>query len=147
MEDDGQPVNANGMFNGNRGNEEEEEGEADEYFDDAGDIGYLPADHVSCKFYNMTFLIFIAFDDSSSKCFDQAIDRRTRESRSLTQRERGRSSKGQEGKRRNWCVTLWSLTSTCQNANEIRKNPRQLQHCVQIQIGVCQSTRDPSEAI
>ena len=37
------------MF-GNRGAEEEEgEGEADEYFDDAGDIGYLPADHVSCK--------------------------------------------------------------------------------------------------
>ena len=47
--DDGAPVNANGMFNGNRGAEEEpedgEEGEADEYFDDAGDIGYLPADH------------------------------------------------------------------------------------------------------
>lgn len=48
QEDDGQPVNANGMF-GNRGEDEGEEGEADEYFDDAGDIGYLPADHVSCK--------------------------------------------------------------------------------------------------
>jgi len=72
MEDDGQPVNANGMF-GNRGGEEDDEGEADEYFDDAGDIGYLPADHVSCKnlnFSNMILLILIAFDDSSSKCFD-----------------------------------------------------------------------------
>lgn len=49
--DDGQPVNANGMF-GNRdadGNVDQDEGEADEYFDDAGDIGYLPADHVSFK--------------------------------------------------------------------------------------------------
>lgn len=45
--DDGQPVNANGMFGGNRDIEDgdQEEGEADEYFDDAGDIGYLPADH------------------------------------------------------------------------------------------------------
>ena len=34
------------MF-GNRNNEEEEDEAQDEYFDDAGDIGYLPADHVS----------------------------------------------------------------------------------------------------
>ena len=52
--DDGQPVNANGMFGGgNRDIDEnaqdQDEGEADEYFDDAGDIGYLPADHVSFK--------------------------------------------------------------------------------------------------
>ena len=40
----------NGMF-GNAGGQEGEEGEEqDEYFDDAGDIGYLPADHVSFKF-------------------------------------------------------------------------------------------------
>jgi hypothetical protein len=33
------------MF-GNRGDAEQEEAEnEDEYFDDAGDIGYLPADH------------------------------------------------------------------------------------------------------
>ena len=54
-EDDNEPVNANGMFNGNRGNEDQEEEEEpaeEEYFDDAGDIGYLPADHVSFKFLN-----------------------------------------------------------------------------------------------
>jgi len=50
--DDGE-VNANGMFNGNRGEENEEEEPAEEeYFDDAGDIGYLPADHVSFTFHN-----------------------------------------------------------------------------------------------
>ena len=41
-----------GMFDGNRaggmGDEEPEE-DVDEYFDDAGDIGYLPADHVSFR--------------------------------------------------------------------------------------------------
>jgi len=30
------------MFDGNQ-----EEEDVDEYFDDAGDVGYLPADHVS----------------------------------------------------------------------------------------------------
>ena len=44
--DDGE-VNANGMFNGNRGQEEGQDQDQEEYFDDAGDIGYLPADHVS----------------------------------------------------------------------------------------------------
>ena len=45
--DDGEPVNQNGMF-GQRNEQEEQEPEnEDEYFDDAGDIGYLPADHVS----------------------------------------------------------------------------------------------------
>lgn len=45
--DDGGPVNANGMFNANRmgGEEDQPEEDVDEYFDDAGDIGYLPADH------------------------------------------------------------------------------------------------------
>jgi hypothetical protein len=47
--DDGEPVNANGMF-GNRGAEDDQQADDDEYFDDAGDIGYLPADHVS--YYN-----------------------------------------------------------------------------------------------
>jgi hypothetical protein len=43
--DDGQPVNANGMFGqGNVDEEEDDEGQED-FFDDAGDIGYLPADH------------------------------------------------------------------------------------------------------
>lgn len=48
---DGSQVNANGMFNGARagmGGEEENE-DVEEYFDDAGDVGYLPADHVSTK--------------------------------------------------------------------------------------------------
>ena len=44
--DEGQP----GMF-GNRGGDDDGAGEEnDEYFDDAGDIGYLPADHVSFIF-------------------------------------------------------------------------------------------------
>jgi len=38
--DEGQP----GMF-GNRGDDADAGEENDEYFDDAGDIGYLPADH------------------------------------------------------------------------------------------------------
>ena len=37
------------MFNGNRGNDGEDD-EGEEYFDDAGDVGYLPADHVSYTF-------------------------------------------------------------------------------------------------
>lgn len=37
-----------GMFNG--GQDPDGGDEQDEYFDDAGDIGYLPADHVSFKF-------------------------------------------------------------------------------------------------
>jgi hypothetical protein len=41
--DDGQNYNDGGMNQDIGG--EGEEGEADEYFDDAGDIGYLPADH------------------------------------------------------------------------------------------------------
>lgn len=52
MMDDGEPVNANGMFNADRlgGEPENDEQDNDEYFDDAGDIGYLPADHVSFNF-------------------------------------------------------------------------------------------------
>ena len=53
MGDDEEQVNANGMFNADRlGGEQpaNEEPENDEYFDDAGDIGYLPADHVSFIF-------------------------------------------------------------------------------------------------
>ena len=45
MDDEG-PVNPNGMFNADRlGGQEGPEDDVDEYFDDAGDIGYLPADH------------------------------------------------------------------------------------------------------
>jgi hypothetical protein len=42
----------------------------DEYFDDAGDIGYLPADHVSFKYFYITNFITIAIDGPSSSCFD-----------------------------------------------------------------------------
>ena len=45
------PVNDQGMFNGanvGMGDDGADE-DVDEYFDDAGDIGYLPADHVSFK--------------------------------------------------------------------------------------------------
>jgi len=73
------------MFNGNRDGEQEE-GAEDEYFDDAGDIGYLPADHVSFTF--LMFMINIATHDPTSKCFDKATDRRTRTCGSSTQRER-----------------------------------------------------------
>ena len=58
--DDGLPVNANGMFNGNRdGNDDGNDEDVDEYFDDAGDIGYLPADHVSHSKFN--FIINFTF--------------------------------------------------------------------------------------
>ena len=50
--DDGEPVNQNGMF-GNREQEDQQDNE-DEYFDDAGDIGYLPADHVSKQPFFLT---------------------------------------------------------------------------------------------
>jgi hypothetical protein len=40
--DAGDDNNDNG--NGNAGGD----GDVDQYFDDAGDIGYLPADHVTC---------------------------------------------------------------------------------------------------
>ena len=72
----------------------------------------------------------IAFNDPSSISFDQAIDRRTRESRPLTQRKRGGGAKSQEGERGNWCVIVWCSASTCQDANKVRKNPRQLQYCL-----------------
>ena len=36
--------NNNNNGNGNAGGD----GDVDQYFDDAGDIGYLPADHVTC---------------------------------------------------------------------------------------------------
>jgi len=42
---EGQP--GQGMFNGNRDGDNDPDEDVDEYFDDAGDIGYLPADHVS----------------------------------------------------------------------------------------------------
>lgn len=53
--DDQEDYQGNGMFGGNRDiddDAQQQEEQQDEYFDDAGDIGYLPADHVSFKFIN-----------------------------------------------------------------------------------------------
>lgn len=80
------------MFNGNRDGDNDPDEDVDEYFDDAGDIGYLPADHVSLKIIYFNILI-IAIDGSSLSCFDQAVDRRTRENRFTTKRKGGRSKK------------------------------------------------------
>ena len=45
------PDNANaGGDDGANNNEGGADGDVDQYFDDAGDIGYLPADHVSLSF-------------------------------------------------------------------------------------------------
>ena len=38
------------MFNANRDGDNDQDEDVDEYFDDAGDIGYLQADHVSFKY-------------------------------------------------------------------------------------------------
>jgi hypothetical protein len=43
--DDNNPNQNNG--GGNAGGD----GDVDQYFDDAGDIGYLPADHVTCPYF------------------------------------------------------------------------------------------------
>jgi hypothetical protein len=80
------------MFNGNRDGDNDPDEDVDEYFDDAGDIGYLPADHVSFKIIYINILI-IAIDGPSLSCFDQAVDRRTRENRLTTKREGRRSEK------------------------------------------------------
>lgn len=58
---------------GNAGVGEGENEEVDQYFDDAGDIGYLPADHVRCFLFFKN--ICIAFDGTFAKRFDQAINR------------------------------------------------------------------------
>jgi hypothetical protein len=50
MDDVDGDVNNQGMFNGNRDGNNVDGQEPEDYFDDAGDIGYLPADHVSFKF-------------------------------------------------------------------------------------------------
>lgn len=57
-------------MNGN--NEGGDGGDVDQYFDDAGDIGYLPADHVTPLFeFNC---LFIAFNATPAECLDQAVD-------------------------------------------------------------------------
>lgn len=62
------------MFNGNRGGNDAEDDEADEYFDDAGDVGYLPADHVSYTFSKNKIITnlysMIALDGQIASCFN-----------------------------------------------------------------------------
>lgn len=45
--DDGGNPNNNDDANNNNGGGAGNDGDVDQYFDDAGDIGYLPADHVT----------------------------------------------------------------------------------------------------
>lgn len=49
QEDYGDPMGdgMDGQPNNNGGGEGGDDPEVDQYFDDAGDIGYLPADHVT----------------------------------------------------------------------------------------------------
>ena len=108
------------MFNGNRDGDNDPDEDVDEYFDDAGDIGYLPADHVSFKIILISKFKIIAIDGPSLSCFDKATNRRTRESRFITKRERRRSTKCKEVKRRYRCSDVWSITSTSKNVNQIR---------------------------
>ena len=46
------------------------EGDVDQYFDDAGDIGYLPADHVTPSLISLT--VFLAPHATSPERLDQA---------------------------------------------------------------------------
>ena len=75
FEDDGQ----------NEGQEDQEDKDGDdEYFDDAAEIGYLPAEHVTwidC----LTF--FIATHGPCATSFDRLVDQRARKSRFGTQRK------------------------------------------------------------
>lgn len=80
------------MFNANRDGDNDPDEDVDEYFDDAGDIGYLPADHVSIMIILKNIYI-IAFNGSSLSCFDEAVDWRTWKNRLITKRKRGRSKK------------------------------------------------------
>jgi hypothetical protein len=46
MDGDDNNNNNNGGANNNNG-----DGDVDQYFDDAGDVGYLPADHVTTNYF------------------------------------------------------------------------------------------------
>ncbi len=52
--------------NNNDGGNNNADGDVDQYFDDAGDIGYLPADHVT----PISFLTVIASNAKTPKRFD-----------------------------------------------------------------------------
>ena len=65
-------------------NEGGDEGEVDQYFDDNGDIGFLPADHVS----NLVVVtVCVAADGQTAERPHEAVDGRARASRPATQRE------------------------------------------------------------
>ena len=69
-----QQLNEDGLMGnqGANGDNDQEDGEVDQYFDDAGDIGYLPADHV--RKCTCTHIFNIATDGKATKCFDEATD-------------------------------------------------------------------------
>ena len=87
----GDPNNMDGADpNGNGNGGDGEDPDVDQYFDDAGDIGYLPADHVTYLISNMAALItsfLLAPHAETPKRLDQATYRRAREDRPPAQRE------------------------------------------------------------
>ena len=59
QEDLGDMDQGNPEMFGNGGQDPDDDGGQEEYFDDAGDIGYLPADHVSFKFQIYRFIFYL----------------------------------------------------------------------------------------
>ncbi len=70
------PDNDEQPFEGEENEEGADEGDVDQYFDDAGDIGYLPADHVTSLliFNSLTFVL--ASHEKTSTSFGETAHRR-----------------------------------------------------------------------
>lgn len=60
-----------GDNNGGDGNGAGEDGDVDQYFDDAGDVGYLPADHVRTQ---SIYIMCTAPDGQTPKRPHEAVD-------------------------------------------------------------------------
>lgn len=78
IDDDGQQFEDDGQGD-DQGGEDEKEGD-DEYFDDAAEIGYLPAEHVSTICSNPC----LASYGARATSFDRPIDQGARENRFRT---------------------------------------------------------------
>lgn len=91
------------------------------------------------------FLILgvLGLDGPSPKCPDQATDGRTRARRPLTSRKRGRSPQGAPVSRGHRCSALRRAAPARQDADNFRKNSRQLQYRAEVQNRGRASTRDP----
>ena len=72
--DYGNEDNYDGNEPADEGGNEPADGEVDQYFDDAGDIGYLPADHVTNNPLNHR----VAPDATAAERVDEAADGRAR---------------------------------------------------------------------